>query len=275
MNFFSFQISSTGPLFFLVLTLGGGLHAQNSPILSTTQTRPAPVIPSRSSNPSPTPQSNFTPAVPAPSQEPNTSNTPTGNDSIAAFLSITNMDSLENTRKLNAGDRLNYRVVEDRDEPKELFVTDTGEIDVPYLGRRSAEGKTCKELALFLKSELEKDLYFQANVIISLGNIGSSRGKIYVTGYVRGAGEQDIPPNVIYTVSKAILRAGGFGDFADQRKVKVHRRQVGKDGKLKPIEDTEPIIVDVKEILEKGRVDKDIVLQPDDYIFVPQKLINL
>ena len=49
--------------------------------------------------------------------------------------------------KLHRGDRLSYQVKEDRDPPTKLFVTDSGEIEVPYLDRRiNAVGKTCGEL---------------------------------------------------------------------------------------------------------------------------------
>src|SRR6266446_6729035 len=45
-----------------------------------------------------------------------------------------------------------------------------------------------------------------------------SRGRIYVYGSVKGQGPQEIPADESYTVSKAIIRAGGFGDFANKRK---------------------------------------------------------
>jgi len=64
-------------------------------------------------------------------------------------------------------------------------------------------------------------------------------------------------------VSKAVIRAGGFGDFANKRKVKLTR----KNG--------QELTVDLKRIIEEGRTDEDIVLQPDDRIFVPQRLINM
>jgi len=32
--------------------------------------------------------------------------------------------------------------------------------------------------------------------------------------------------------------------------------------------------VDMVQILEKGRADKDVTLQPDDLIIVPERLIN-
>jgi protein involved in polysaccharide export with SLBB domain len=64
-------------------------------------------------------------------------------------------------------------------------------------------------------------------------------------------------------VSKAVIRAGGFGDFANKRKVRVTR----KDGKN--------FVVDLKRVIEEGHTDEDLVLQPDDQINVPQRLINM
>src|SRR5437763_15063447 len=86
---------------------------------------------------------------------------------------------------------------------------------------------------------------------------------IYVKGSVNGQGPQEIPADENYTVSKAIIRAGGFGDFANKRKVKVTRKN-GQD-----------FTIDLKRVIEEGRTDEDMVLQPDDQIYVPQRLINM
>jgi len=63
-----------------------------------------------------------------------------------AFLKETfrSMDSLDNKQKLGPGDRIAYRVIEDQDEPRELLVTDSGDLEVPYLGLIHAAGKTSR-----------------------------------------------------------------------------------------------------------------------------------
>ena len=68
------------------------------------------------------------------------------------------------------------------------------------------------------------------------------------------------------TVSTAIIRAGGFDKFADQKKVQLTRK--GTDGR------TQRIVVDVKSIIEKGDIEKDVELHDGDYINVPQRFIN-
>src|SRR5437870_11809555 len=89
------------------------------------------------------------------------------------------------------------------------------------------------------------------------------RGRVYVYGSVKGQRPQEIPADESYTVSKAIIRAGGFGDFANTRKVKVTRRN-GQD-----------FTIDLKRVIEEGRTDEDMVLQPDDQVYVPQPQLNM
>ena len=66
------------------------------------------------------------------------------------------------------------------------------------------------------------------------------------------------------TLSKAILRAGGFSDFADKQKVKVTR-------KSRPGEPDQTFTVNVGLILEKGRNDLDLTLEPGDMVYVPER----
>ena len=87
-------------------------------------------------------------------------------------------------------------------------------------------------------------------------------------GQVRSPGAQDIPVDETYTVGKAILRAGGFGPYANKRKVKIVRGgKSAANGK--------PVIVDCAEILDKGHWDKDVEVGPDDIITVPEKMFNV
>ncbi len=177
------------------------------------------------------------------------------------------MDTLDDKHRLAIGDRLSFRIIEDEEDPKPLPVTDSGELEVPLIGRYPAVGKTCKQLAHELKTELEKEYYYQATVIIAVDVMTRSRGKIYVVGPVRAPGPQDIPSDEVFTLSKAILRAGGFGDFADTRNVRVTRKAPQGGG-----ENT--FTVDVGQILEKGRTDKDMPLEPGDFIYVPERAIR-
>ena len=181
--------------------------------------------------------------------------------------SIRSIDSLDSKQKLGPGDRITYRVIEDQDEPKSLLVTDSGDLEVPYLGLVHAAGKTCMGLAREVKGMLEKDLYFRATVMISAEVINKTRatGKVYVTGQVRNSGGFDVPAGETITVSRAILNAGGFSDFSDKRRVSLIRKTGDR---------TETITVNVQDVLEKGKLDEDKVVQAGDLIVVHERLVK-
>src|SRR6478672_8301716 len=182
----------------------------------------------------------------------------------STVMRTNSMTVLDDKKRLGANDFVSFRVVEDRDnESQHLRINDSGELEVPYVGLVPASGRTCRELAYSVKAALEREYYYHATVIIAVDHISEkSRGKVYVYGNVKGQGPQEIPADETYTVSKAIIRAGGFGDFADKKKVKLTR----KGG--------ETVIVNLKRVIEDGRTDEDVVVQPDDQIYVPQRLVN-
>ncbi len=185
--------------------------------------------------------------------------------SSSTVMRTNSMSVLDDKKRLGSNDYVSFRVVEDRDNVSQpLRVNDNGELEVPYIGLVPAQGRTCKELAYTIKNAFEKEYYYHATVILAVDRVSEkSRGRVYVYGAVKGQGPQEIPPDETYTVSKAIIRAGGFGDFADKRKVKLSRKN-GQD-----------VTVDLKRIIEQGRTDEDVVVQPDDQIYVPQRLINM
>jgi protein involved in polysaccharide export with SLBB domain len=180
------------------------------------------------------------------------------------------MDTLDDRQKLGGGDKVIYRVIEDQDLPKSLTVTDTGELDVPYFGLVPATGKTCRQLAQEIKSVLEKELYYRATVVMGLELINKKRtvGRVYVVGQVKLNGPQDMLGDEELTVSKAILRAGGFSDFADKKKVRISR--AAGEGQT----EKRTYVINVAEIWEKGQLQNDLKLEPDDLVFVPARLVN-
>ncbi len=199
-------------------------------------------------------------------------------NAAAATQGATNATTMvhPDTFIISVGDRLSYRVVEDREDTKLIQVTPAGEIEVPYLGRVVVAGKSLTQAAREIKALLEKELYFQATVILSVEEVArKSTGhtgepmrlkQIFVVGQVRVQGGQDIPPGEKYLLSHAIIKAGGLGSFANGRKVQIIRKT--PDGK------TKRVVADVLSVLKEGKLENDVELQPDDMIIVPEKLVN-
>jgi protein involved in polysaccharide export with SLBB domain len=189
--------------------------------------------------------------------------------------SISTMDTLDDKYKLTRGDALSFRVVEDAQDPRDpltpnppLVVTDSGDVDLPYIGQYPASGKTCKQLANEVKVALEKKYYYRATVILALVQNAKSNGHVYVNGQVRATGAVDMPGDEILTVSRAIMIAGGFTDYADKQHVQLTRPP---DATGLGATNT---VVNVKQILEKGKSGLDPKVLPGDMIFVPSRLIS-
>lgn len=187
----------------------------------------------------------------------------------------TNRDSADlkggianDTYKLRVGDRVSLQIMEDREPPRSLLVADSGELEVPCLGRITAADQTCTQLAAELKRRLEQDYYHHATVVLGLEAANKYFGRIYIWGQVRNQGPIDLALNENLTVAKAILRAGGFAEFANKKKVKLIRNMAEAQSGKRVIE------LNLSAILEEGLIEQDVVLRPDDLVIVPSRLIN-
>ncbi len=172
------------------------------------------------------------------------------------------MEAVDPDKKLSPGDQVTLEIVEDRDGGLPRVVTATGELEVYPLGRVHVAGKTTNEASSDIKRKLEVDYYYKATVKLSIDRVSPTivtSGTVYLAGEVRAVGPVEMISGTPLKLSEAILKAGGFGAWADDRKVQVVRRSGGA-----------PQVVDVKEILQKGRVEKDITLQDGDRVYVPQ-----
>jgi len=208
--------------------------------------------------------------LPAPAWPQTTSPAPVTNATAPGLLNGYVPDA---TYKLRAGDTVGFQILEDRmwdptNVPVSLTVEDSGDIDVPYIGLVMAAGKTCQQLTGEIKAALEKDYYKHATVVLSLKAANPILGDVYVFGEVSKPGPEEIMLNQSLTVSEAILSAGGFTDFANQKRVQVTRGGVGPGGK------TNVFYLDMREILDKGKLQEDIILKPGDKVMVPSRLIN-
>ena len=170
--------------------------------------------------------------------------------------------------KLRKGDRISFQIMEDGDAPRLSVDTDSGEVSFPYVGQLKVEDKSCKQVSDELKVQLEKEYYYQATPVLALESANRLLGRIYLSGQVRGQGPMDLMVNENLTVGKAILRAGGFAEFANKKKVKLMRGSGTDSGTRQAFE------LNMDMILEEGRTDKDMTVQPEDFIFVPSRLIN-
>jgi protein involved in polysaccharide export with SLBB domain len=186
----------------------------------------------------------------------------------AASTPLPAIGPADRDRVLTVGDQVTLEIVEDKEPPVARRVTDTGDLDVPYIGRVHVAGKTCADVANEVRRMLEADYYYKVTVKLAVDQVNraASMGKVYLSGLVHTPGAQEIYNGEKITLSAVILKAGGFAQFADSRKVKVVRKN--RNG------DSQTFIVDMKAVLDQGKMDQDFDIQDGDYVIVPQRLIN-
>lgn len=213
----------------------------------------------------------------AESRRPATGPTPLpSDDSNAAAARISSMESLDDSIPLRVNDRVSLRIVEDKDKTLSLLVQASGDIQAPHLGLVRAAGQTCKQVAYYMKRELERSYFQQATVIVALeqrptaqSRLEAAMGEEFFTvfGQVARQGKYEMLPDEELTISQAVLRAGGFAPFAKTTDVRIIRKVRTQ---AKPVE----IRVNVNDIMTKGQLEKDIPIWPNDVIIVKEKKIN-
>jgi polysaccharide export outer membrane protein len=187
---------------------------------------------------------------------------------------LNSMDVLDNNRPISVGDTISIRILEDRRDALQQVVAVTGEVQAPYVGLVHARGKTCHDLAFNIKRELEKNFFKNATVVIAIDKLNERTQMeerevdldFYVMfGIVAKQGKYDLPANEDISISQAILRAGGFAQFANKEKVKIIR---------KTPHGNKTILVNVDGIMRQGDLERDVFIRKDDVIIVEEKTVN-
>jgi polysaccharide export outer membrane protein len=148
-------------------------------------------------------------------------------------------------------------------------VSAKGEILMPLIGAVPCDGLSLQDLQKKLEALYGQYIHepqISVSFVYSPESGGLSPwGTVLVMGEVIRKGPVNIPPTRDLTVLKAIQMAGGTTSVAWLSKVHVTRK----------ISETERrrIEIDLTAIGRHGDTSMDIVLQPDDVVFVPETIM--
>lgn len=151
-----------------------------------------------------------------------------------------------------------------------------GKVSLPLVGEVEVAGKTPTEIAAILE-ERTKEYYEQTDATVSVNRYASQQ--IYVFGQVSRPGPQpwsgtntlvDVlaqsqPTTLAWPEKIRVVRGrpptrGGYLESADAAEV---------GGLPVAMGEAEVMTVNMKEMVEKGDLSKNVVLQPDDVVYVP------
>ncbi|MBM2837575.1 MAG: putative Polysaccharide export protein [Deltaproteobacteria bacterium] len=152
-------------------------------------------------------------------------------------------------------DVLEISVWKNQDISREVRVRPDGKISLPLIGEIGAAGLNVE---LLRKTITERVKEYQGGAVVSIIVKEINSYKIFILGEVARPGVFILKAKT--SVLQALALAGGFNQFASKNKVVVIRSR--KDGS------TEKIRININEIVKEGSMDKDIILIPQDTIFV-------
>jgi polysaccharide export outer membrane protein len=130
-----------------------------------------------------------------------------------------------------------------------------GKISLPLVDDIQAAGYTARQLKEVLTNKLKE---FIDNPIVSVTVTEANSYKVYVSGQVRTPGVYRLRSET--TLLQIIPIAGGFTDWANQKKILIIRREGGREKR---------ITINYKNIVNGRDPDSNIILEAGDTIIVP------
>jgi polysaccharide biosynthesis/export protein len=157
--------------------------------------------------------------------------------------------------KIGPQDMLRVDVWKEPDISRIVPVRPDGKITLPLVNDVQAAGLTTTELAGKIAEGLKK---FITSPQVTVGVTEINSRKIFVSGEVAHPGAFPLLPNM--TVLQALSSAGGFTQFAREKKIYILRMEDGKQVKH---------AFNYKEAVSGKNVEQNIILQGGDIIVVP------
>jgi len=130
-----------------------------------------------------------------------------------------------------------------------------GKISLPLVDDIQAAGYTARQLKEVLTKRL-KEFIESPNVSVTV--VEANSYKVYISGQVRTPGVIRLRNET--TILQIIPMAGGFTDWANQKKILVIRKEDGKEKR---------ITVNYKKIVKGDAPESNIILKAGDTVIVP------
>ncbi|MEP7311048.1 MAG: XrtA/PEP-CTERM system exopolysaccharide export protein [Pseudomonadota bacterium] len=160
---------------------------------------------------------------------------------------------------IGPGDTLDVFVWRNADLTKQVPVRPDGKISTPLVEDMVAVGKTPTQLARDVEKVLAEFIRSpKVNIIVA--NAVSANSQVRVVGLATTP--RALPYREGLTVMDVVITVGGLSEFAAGNRAKIVRAVPGD----KPKE----LRVRLKDLLEKGDMRQNIVMQPGDVLVIPE-----
>jgi polysaccharide biosynthesis/export protein len=236
----------------LAVFLAGGAAAQEAPALppdAGTPTKPTAAPPAAQPAPesAPQPKPEEKPKTPPASADPMTMAAPKSPGARSVPKSTVD----DRAYILGAEDQISVFVYQGTEFSGQHMIRPDGKITINLLGDVQAAGMTPEDLAKSIKEKLRT---YVNDPDVTVAVLAVKSKKYLINGEVNKPGEY---PLVVPTrVFQALVNAGGFKDFANQKKITIIHENNKRD------------YLNFKEVLAGKKLEQNIWLQPGDIIVV-------
>jgi polysaccharide export outer membrane protein len=174
------------------------------------------------------------------------------------------------TYNLRTTDKLRISVFQEDDLSTICRVDAKGTVNLPLVGEIRVYGESLSEAERTIEAAY-KDGRFLRNPQVTVSVEEYAPREVSIQGQVKNAGRYALPIESTMSVLDLVTKAGGFTDTAQGTAVKITR--------ILPDGTTKVITLDVESLI-KGKSDTKtneennaLLLQPDDIVYVPERII--
>jgi len=175
---------------------------------------------------------------------------------IASF--VQEVESKKSDYHISGADLINVSVLGEKEMERQVRVSQNGTITYPLIGEVTVGGLSTSQAEAAIATKLNEYLR-GAQVTVFIKEYGNK--KVFVFGHVNKPGAIEIPTETKLTVLEAISQAGGFSPLAAPDRTRVVRMLNGV---------SQSFTIEVSAITKRGEKDKDIALEPNDIVFIPE-----
>ena len=175
-------------------------------------------------------------------------------------MAVQQADAKQTDYQLSGADLLQISVFGEKDMDRQVRVSQTGTITYPLVGEIHVGGLTTSQTEEALAKSLKSYLR-DPQVSVFIKEYGNK--KVFVFGQVKKPGAVELPTETKLTVLEAISQTEGFTPIAAPDRTRVVRMVNGK---------SQTFVIEVSAITKRGEKDKDMILEPNDIVFVPESM---
>ncbi len=179
--------------------------------------------------------------------------------------------------KVGPGDVLAIKVFEDPSTSGDFEVSPEGYINFPYIGRVKVEGLTPSEVEDVLETKLKQGkIYVNPHISVVVKEYKSQ--KVIVLGEVEKPGIYPLTGNI--TILDVISMCGGLTDKAGEQLILIKKGAeayendiTGSEAKIVYSAEKKGkkiLMVNLKDLLQKGDLRQNYVVEGGDVVFVPE-----